>query len=85
MTGILSGAPSLVDLILAHHALQAQSVPPIIGLQQSVDAHLPFVLGERRDAVLHDCLIINRDSNGFSACYQLDYQYEHQHDHQLAR
>lgn len=85
VTGILSGAPSLVDLILAHHALQAQSVPPIIGLQQSVDAHLPFVLGERRDAVLHDCLIINRDSNGFSACYQLDYQYEHQHDHQLAR
>jgi hypothetical protein len=24
--------------------------------------------------VLRDCLIINRDDNGFSACYQLDYQ-----------
>lgn len=74
VTGILSGAPSLVDLILARHALQAQRVPPIIGLQQPVEPQLPFVLGEGRDAVLRDCLIINRDDNGFSACYQLDYQ-----------
>jgi 3-oxoacyl-[acyl-carrier-protein] synthase II len=74
VTGILSGAPSLVDLILARHALHAQRVPPIIGLQQPVDPHLPFVLGVGRDAVLRDCLIINRDDNGFSACYQLDYQ-----------
>jgi 3-oxoacyl-[acyl-carrier-protein] synthase II len=49
-------------------------VPPIIGLQQPVEPQLPFVLGEGRDAVLRDCLIINRDDNGFSACYQLDYQ-----------
>jgi 3-oxoacyl-[acyl-carrier-protein] synthase II len=72
LTGILSGAPSLVDLILARQMLQAQSIAPIAGLTQPVDTHLPFVSGEPRDAVLHDCLVINRDDNGFSACYQLD-------------
>ncbi|WP_445179860.1 beta-ketoacyl synthase N-terminal-like domain-containing protein [Pseudomonas sp. McL0111] len=74
LTGILSGAPSLVDLILARQTLHAQSITPVIGLQQSVDAHLPFVTGEPRDAVLHDCLVINRDDNGFSACYQLEFR-----------
>lgn len=74
LTGILSGAPSLVDLILARQTLQAQSITPIAGLVQPVDAHLPFVLDAPRDAVLHDCLVINRDDNGFSACYQLDFQ-----------
>lgn len=73
LTGILSGAPSLVDLIFARQALQAQSIPPVSGLQQPLDAHLPFVIGGPRDAVLHDCLVINRDDNGFSAGYQLEF------------
>nr|WP_085638307.1 MULTISPECIES: beta-ketoacyl synthase N-terminal-like domain-containing protein [unclassified Pseudomonas] len=72
VTGLLSGAPSLVDLILARQALVAQCVPPVIGLEQPVDPHMPFVAGGHRDAVLHDCLIVNRDTNGFSACYRLD-------------
>jgi 3-oxoacyl-[acyl-carrier-protein] synthase II len=38
-----------------------------------VDAHLPFVIGGPRDAALHDCLVINRDDNGFSAGYQLEF------------
>jgi 3-oxoacyl-[acyl-carrier-protein] synthase II len=73
LTGILSGAPSLVDLIFARQALQAQSIPPVSGLEQPLDAHLPFVIGGPRDAVLHDCLVINRDDNGFSAGYQLEF------------
>jgi 3-oxoacyl-[acyl-carrier-protein] synthase II len=73
VTGILSAAPSLVDLILARGALQAQSVPPILGLQRPVAAHLPFVMDASRSAILRDCLVINRDDNGFSACYQLQY------------
>ncbi|MBV4474706.1 beta-ketoacyl synthase N-terminal-like domain-containing protein [Pseudomonas botevensis] len=73
LTGILSGAPSLVDLIIARQTLHAQSIAPVIGLEQPVNPHLPFVMGEPRDAVLHDCLVINRDDNGFSACYQLDF------------
>lgn len=73
LTGMLSGAPSLVDLIFARLALQAQSIPPVSGLEQPLDAHLPFVIGGPRDAVLHDCLVINRDDNGFSAGYQLEF------------
>ncbi|HWH89018.1 MAG TPA: beta-ketoacyl synthase N-terminal-like domain-containing protein [Pseudomonas sp.] len=73
LTGILSGAPSLVDLILARQALQAQSIPPVCDLQQPVDVHLPFVSGGPRHAALHDCLVINRDDNGFSAGYQLQF------------
>ncbi|WP_166220334.1 beta-ketoacyl synthase N-terminal-like domain-containing protein [Pseudomonas atagonensis] len=73
LTGLLSGAPSLVDLIFARQALQAQSIPPVSGLERPVDGHLPFVIGGPRDAVLHDCLVINRDDNGFSAGYQLEF------------
>jgi 3-oxoacyl-[acyl-carrier-protein] synthase II len=73
LTGMLSGAPSLVDLIFARLALQAQSIPPVSGLEQPLDAHLPFVIGGPRDAVLHDCLVINRDDNGFSAGYQIEF------------
>ncbi|MES2818097.1 MAG: beta-ketoacyl synthase N-terminal-like domain-containing protein [Pseudomonadota bacterium] len=72
VTGLLSGAPSLVDLILARCALQAQCVPPIIGLQRPVEPDLPFVQGQSRAARLQGCSILNRDDNGFSACYQLE-------------
>ena len=73
ITGLLSAAPSLADLILARCALRAQQVSPILGLRNPVAAHLPFVMGISREAVLVDCLVINRDDNGFSACYQLEY------------
>jgi len=72
LTGMLSAAPSLVDLILARCALHAQQVPPIAGLQQPVVAHLPFAMGASHGARLDHCLVINRDDNGFSACYQLE-------------
>lgn len=72
LTGILSAAPSLVDLILARSALQAQCVPPVAGLRQPVSADLPFVMGESLAAHLQRCAIVNRDDNGFSACYQLE-------------
>ncbi|MET1077026.1 MAG: beta-ketoacyl synthase N-terminal-like domain-containing protein [Pseudomonas sp.] len=74
VTGLLSAAPSLVDLILARSALQAQCVPPIIGLSQPVAEGLPFATGTSRPARLHRCAVLNRDDNGFSACYQLEYR-----------
>lgn len=72
LTGILSGAPSLVDLILACRALQDQCVPPIAGLRQPINEDLPFAMGASRPARLQRCAIVNRDDNGFSACYQLE-------------
>ena len=72
INGILSAAPSLVDLMLARCALQAQSVPPIAGLQQPV-ANLPFIQGAPHAASLEHCLVLNRDDNGFSAAYQVLY------------
>ncbi|NQD92481.1 beta-ketoacyl synthase [Pseudomonas sp. CrR25] len=71
VTGILSAAPSLAELILARSALQAQRVPPIAGLRRPITADLPFVIGASRPAALRHCAIVNRDDNGFSACYQL--------------
>lgn len=73
ITGLLSAAPSLADLILARCALHARKVPPILGLRDPVAAHLPFVKDISRAAMLTDCLVINRDDNGFSACYHLEY------------
>lgn len=73
VTGLLSAAPSLVDLILTRCSLQAQRVPPILGLRQSVARNLPFVMGSSRSAKLDNGLVINRDTNGFSACFQLTY------------
>ncbi|WP_447893083.1 beta-ketoacyl synthase N-terminal-like domain-containing protein [Pseudomonas marginalis] len=73
LTGLLSAAPSLADLILARCALLAQRVPPIAGLSQPVAAQLPFVLGAPCSTRLDDGLVLNRDDNGFSACYQLKY------------
>lgn len=73
INGILSGAPSLVELVLARSAMQAQCVPPLVGLRQPVDPSLPFVVGQRRAAPLRHCAVISQDDNGFSACYQLEY------------
>lgn len=73
LTGILSGAPSLVELILARRAMQAQSIPPIAGLRQPVSRRLPFVMGASLPAQIRRSAVISRDDNGFSACYQLEH------------
>lgn len=73
ISGILSGAPSLVELVLARRTMQAQCVPPLAGLRQPVDPQLPFVMGQSRPARLQHCAVISQDDNGFSACYQLEY------------
>lgn len=73
VTGLLSAAPSLADLILARCALRAQCVPPIAGLRQPVAADLPFAMGAAHSTKLVDCLVLNQDDNGFSACYHLTY------------
>ncbi len=74
ISGILSGAPSLVELVLARRAMQEQCVPPLAGLRQPVDSQLPFVMGQSRAARLQHCAVISQDDNGFSACYQLEYR-----------
>ncbi|WP_330210769.1 beta-ketoacyl synthase N-terminal-like domain-containing protein [Pseudomonas sp. AM4(2022)] len=73
VTGLLSAAPSLADLILARCALLAQCVPPIAGLDQPVATNLSFVMGAAHSTKLNDCLVLNHDDNGFSAFYQLKY------------
>ncbi|WP_263138717.1 beta-ketoacyl synthase N-terminal-like domain-containing protein [Pseudomonas sp. RIT-PI-AD] len=71
LTGILSGAPSLVDLILARSALRAQQVPALAGLRRPVSTELPFAIGNCQPARLQRGAVVNRDDNGFSACYRL--------------
>lgn len=71
LTGILSGAPSLVDLIVAREALRAQQVPVLAGLKRPVIPALPFVR-RTQSAPLRHALILNCDSNGFSAAYRLE-------------
>lgn len=74
ISGILSGAPCLVELVLARRAMQAQCVPPLAGLRQPLDPQLPFVMGQSREERLRNCAVISQDYNGFSACYQLEYR-----------
>lgn len=71
LTGILSGAPSLVDLIFAREALRAQQVPALAGLKNPVVPALPFAR-HTKPAPLRHALILNCDSNGFSAAYRLE-------------
>ncbi|MBI2381217.1 MAG: beta-ketoacyl synthase [Gammaproteobacteria bacterium] len=71
LTGILSGAPSLADLVLARQALQAQRVPGIAGLQEPVSPDLPFARASR-DAPLRQAQVLNVEGNGFAACYRLE-------------
>lgn len=71
LTGILSGAPGLVDLIFAREALREQQVPAIAGLKRPVMPVLPFAR-HTKPASLRHALILNRDSNGFSAAYRLE-------------
>ncbi|MEW5755619.1 MAG: beta-ketoacyl synthase N-terminal-like domain-containing protein [Pseudomonadota bacterium] len=71
LTGILSGSPSLVDLIFAREALRVQQVPAIAGLKRAVMPALPFAC-HTKPASLRHALILNRDSNGFSAGYRLE-------------
>lgn len=71
LTGLLSGAPGLVDLILARGALLAQQVPPLAGLRRPVSAALPFAVGASRPARLHEATVVGCDDNGFSARYRL--------------
>ncbi len=71
LTGILSGAPSIVDLIFGREALRAQQVPALTGLKTPVEPALPFVR-HAKPALLRNALILNCDSNGFSAAYRLE-------------
>ncbi|SEK24642.1 3-oxoacyl-[acyl-carrier-protein] synthase II [Atopomonas hussainii] len=73
LTGCLSGAPSLVDVLLARRSLEAQCVPAICGLEQPVANDLPLARQRSTPAVLRRAAVLNRDSNGFSACYHLTY------------
>lgn len=72
LTGILSAAPSLVDLILARSAMQAGYAPPLAGLRYPVDDRLPFVVGSGREVPIRRATVVGRDDNGFSACYRLE-------------
>jgi len=73
ITGLLSAAPGLADLIVARSSLLGQCVPPVANLERPVSADLPFVAGARQAARLRSCAVIGRDDNGFSACYRLEY------------
>lgn len=74
VTGMLSAASSLVDLILARRSLLEQCIPPVAGLQRPVSSLLPFVTGSRQSSPLQNSVVIGRDDNGFSACYRLVYR-----------
>ena len=73
VTGLLSAAPGLADLIVARSSLLRQCVPPVAGLERPVSADLPFVTGAPQAARLRSCAVVGRDDNGFGACYRLDY------------
>jgi 3-oxoacyl-[acyl-carrier-protein] synthase II len=67
LTGILSAAPLLADVLLARCALQGQCVPAIAGLNHPVRADLPLVMGSARQVPLTDAVVLGQDDNGFSA------------------
>ncbi|PWB35342.1 beta-ketoacyl synthase [Pseudomonas sp. SDI] len=67
ITGLLSAAPLLADLLLARCALLAQQLPAVAGLEQPVSAALPLVQGATRAASLRQALVLGQDDNGFSA------------------
>lgn len=71
LTGILSAAPSLVDLILVRLAMQAQCAPPVAGLRLPLDREFGFLVGAPRRTRLRTAAIAHSDDNGFSACYRL--------------
>lgn len=73
VTGLLSAAPSLADLIVARSSLLRQCVPPVASLERPVSADLPFVTDAPQPAPLRSCAVVGRDDNGFSACYRLAY------------
>ncbi len=71
LTGILSAAPLLADVLLARCALQRQCVPAVAGLVQPVLADLPLVMGSARQVPLADAVVLGQDDNGFSAACHL--------------
>ena len=74
LTGVLSAAPCLTDILLTRCAMYAELVPPVSGLTHPVNRDVKFVMNQPASLPISNAAIIAMDHSGFIASYELQYR-----------